>query len=122
MNSNGDRGYESIEPHTYDDVEKVCQFSHSDLAKANSLFLYQLVQKLYQPGSPQDIARIQDALQKLQRSQQGWQFADALLRSHDDKVRFFGALTFTIKINQDWQGVSAFEIPETKAYPLPGVH
>ena len=121
MNSTGDRRHDSIEPHTLDDVEKVCRFSYSDPAKANILFLCQLVQKLYQPGTPQDVARIQDALQKLQRSQQGWQFADALLQSRDDKVRFFGALTFTIKINQDWQGISAFEIPGTKAYPLPGV-
>lgn len=117
----GDRGYHSIEPHTFTDVEKVCRFGPSDLVNANNLSQYQLVQKLYQPGSPQDIARIQDALQKLQRSQQGWQFADALLRSQDQKVRFFGALTFTIKINQDWQGVSAFDMPGTKAYPLPGV-
>lgn len=121
MTLDGDRGYQSVEPHTFADVEKVCWSGPSDLTKADSLFLYQLVQRLYQPGSPQDIARIQDALQKLQRSQQGWQFADALLRSQDEKVRFFGALTFTIKINQDWQGVSAFEMPGTKAYPLPGV-
>ena len=121
MTFNGDRGYSSNEPHTFADVEKVCSSSHSDLTKANSLILYQLVQKLYQPGSPQGIASIQTSLQKLQRSQQGWQFADALLRSDDEKVRFFGALTFTIKINQDWQGVSAFGMPGTKAYPLPGL-
>ena len=80
----------------------------------------QLVHRLYQPGLPQEITKIQDTLQKLQRSQQGWQFADALLRSQDEKVRFFGALTFTIKINQDWQGASVFKMPWTNAYPLPG--
>lgn len=83
----GERGPQSIEPHTFADVEK-------------------LVQRLYQPGSPQDIAGIQDTLQKLQRSQQGWQFADALLQSQDEKVRFFGALTFTVKIHQDWNSLS----------------
>ena len=61
-----------------------------------------LIQKLYSPGTPQEISKIQDILQNLQRSQEGWQFADALLQSLDDKVRFFGALTFTIKINHDW--------------------
>ena len=81
----------------------------------------QLVQRLYQPGSPQEITKVQDALQKLQRSQQGWQFADALLQSQDEKVRFFGALTFTIKINQDWQGASVSKMPRTNAYPLPGI-
>ena len=65
------------------------------------------MQQLYLPGLPQKIARIQVILQKLQRSQDGWQFADALLQSQDDKVRFFGALTFTIKINHDWQGARA---------------
>lgn len=49
-----------------------------------------------------EITRIQDALQKLQRSPDGWRLADALLGSEDDKVRFFGALTFTIKLNADW--------------------
>lgn len=44
-------------------------------------------------------------MQSLQRSQQGWQFADALLQSQDANVRFFGALTFTIKINQDWNSL-----------------
>lgn len=42
----------------------------------------------------------------MQRSQQGWQVADALLQSEDTNVRFFGALTFTIKINQDWNSLN----------------
>lgn len=101
MTLSGEGGAQSIEPYTLADVEK-------------------LVQNLYLPSSPQEIVRIQDALQKLQRSQQGWQFADALLQSQDEKVRFFGALTFTIKINQDWQGFSALEMSGIEAYPLPG--
>ncbi|SLM38968.1 Importin-beta, N-terminal domain [Lasallia pustulata] len=66
-----------------------------------------LVQRLYSPGTPREIGLVQDTLQKLQRSQDGWQIADALLQSPNDKVRFFGALTFTIKINQDWASVDA---------------
>ena len=62
----------------------------------------QLVKSLYVPGTPKRIGNIQETLQRLQRSPEGWQIADALLGSDDDKVRFFGALTFTVKINQDW--------------------
>ncbi|KAL8721170.1 MAG: hypothetical protein Q9225_002095 [Loekoesia sp. 1 TL-2023] len=61
-----------------------------------------LVQQLYLPGAPQHISEIQKTLQRLQRTDKGWQLADALLQSQDEKVRFFGALTFTIKINGDW--------------------
>ncbi len=62
----------------------------------------ELVKRMYQPGSPQVIAAIQEQLQNLQRSAEGWQLADVLLSSTDDKVRFFGALTFTVKLNLDW--------------------
>ena len=62
----------------------------------------QLVQRLYLPGSAQEIPQIQEILQKLQRSSTGWQMADGLLQSQDANVRFFGALTLTIKINKDW--------------------
>jgi hypothetical protein len=41
-------------------------------------------------------------LQRLQRSPEGWQLADALLSSEEERVRFFGALTFTVKLNADW--------------------
>ncbi|MCJ1394195.1 hypothetical protein MMC18_007073 [Xylographa bjoerkii] len=61
-----------------------------------------LVQRLYLPGSPRQIAEIQQALQTIQKSTEGWALADALLQSNDANVRFFGALTFTIKINTDW--------------------
>ncbi|KAL9601742.1 MAG: hypothetical protein Q9219_002353 [cf. Caloplaca sp. 3 TL-2023] len=60
-----------------------------------------LIQQLYSLP-PHRISDIQNSLQQLQRSEQGWQLADALLQSQDEKVRFFGALTFTIKINCDW--------------------
>lgn len=60
------------------------------------------MKKLYLPGPPAQIARIQESLQALQRSEDGWKLADALLASSDNKVRFFGALTFTVKLNLDW--------------------
>ncbi|KAL8836862.1 MAG: hypothetical protein Q9170_002753 [Blastenia crenularia] len=61
-----------------------------------------LVQQLYSPGARQHVSQIQDTLQRLQRADNGWQLADTLFHSEDEKVRFFGALTFTVKINSDW--------------------
>jgi len=70
----------------------------------------ELIRALYRPGA--DVSRIQAVLQKYQRSQQGWQLADQLLQSQDPHVRFFGALTFTVKINNDWDSLGA---PDTVA-------
>jgi len=61
----------------------------------------QLVKRLYQPGNAQVITQIQEQLQILQRSDDGWQLADALLGYDDLNIRFFGALTFTVKLNND---------------------
>jgi hypothetical protein len=61
----------------------------------------QLVKRLYQPGNPEIISQIQNQLQTLQRSNDGWQLADALLAYEDINIRFFGALTFTVKLNND---------------------
>ncbi|EME81868.1 uncharacterized protein MYCFIDRAFT_138085 [Pseudocercospora fijiensis CIRAD86] len=61
----------------------------------------QLVQRLYLPGTPTVITAIDDQLKLLQHSPQGWQLADALLASPDQNVRFFAALTFQIKLNND---------------------
>lgn len=61
-----------------------------------------LIKALYVPSNHQLVPNIQSKLQLLQKSSDGWQLADALLNSNDDKVRFFGALTFTIKLNSDW--------------------
>ena len=64
--------------------------------------LLQLIHRLYQPGVPEELSRIQDILQDVQRSPDGWQLADSLLERQDQHVRFFGALTFTVKLNSDW--------------------
>ena len=61
-----------------------------------------LIKALYVPSNHQLVPNIQSKLQLLQKSSDGWQLADTLLNSEDDKVRFFGALTFTVKINSDW--------------------
>jgi len=63
--------------------------------------LERLVKIMHAPGNPKDVAEANSTLQVLQRSPQGWDMADALLNSNDLNSRFFGALTFTIKINAD---------------------
>ncbi|KAI0849349.1 ARM repeat-containing protein [Daldinia vernicosa] len=60
-----------------------------------------LVHELYKPNPPQTISRIQEILQTLQKSPGGWQLADGLLSRPDQNVKFFGALTFTVKLNTE---------------------
>ncbi|KXJ94562.1 armadillo-type protein [Microdochium bolleyi] len=61
----------------------------------------QLIEKLYSPNPPQLIARIQEVLQQVQRSSEGWQLASALLDRPTVSVRFFGALTIIVKLNTE---------------------
>ncbi|KAG0637530.1 hypothetical protein HOY80DRAFT_262725 [Tuber brumale] len=70
-----------------------------------------LVRRLYQPGSPQVLSQIQETLQAVQRSQDGWKLADSLLAIDDQYVQFFGALTFTVKLNSDSASLSPKDIP-----------
>ncbi|KAH8433135.1 putative importin 13 [Aspergillus melleus] len=77
-----------------------------------------LVSQLYNPvntGNPAKIKAIQEQLQTLQRSPQAWLIANYLLSDQSTDLRFFGALTFTVKINQDWQQLSENEIQEVLA-------
>jgi hypothetical protein len=60
-----------------------------------------LVKTLSDPGHAKKITETEATLRVLQRSPQGWEIADALLHSTDENVRFFGALTFTVKLNSD---------------------
>lgn len=60
-----------------------------------------LVKSIYEPGQGKKIAETEATLRVLQRSPQGWEIADALLKSDDEQVRFFGALTLTVKLNAD---------------------
>jgi hypothetical protein len=61
----------------------------------------QLIIQLYEPGAPDKVAKIQETLQKIQRSPEGWQLATSLLNHKDQRVRFFAALTFIVKLNTD---------------------
>jgi hypothetical protein len=60
-----------------------------------------LVQTLYDPGHATKISETEATLRILQRSPQGWEMGNALLNSTDENVRFFGALTLTVKVNAD---------------------
>ncbi|KAL6164616.1 member of the karyopherin-beta [Exserohilum turcicum] len=60
-----------------------------------------LVKSLYEPGQAKKISETEATLRVLQRSPQGWEIANALLKSDDEQVRFFGALTLTVKLNAD---------------------
>ncbi|OAG43353.1 hypothetical protein AYO21_02290 [Fonsecaea monophora] len=65
----------------------------------------QLIRELYQPTnqpSPARINEIQKQIQRLQREKSAWQLALDLLHHGEATIRFYGALTLTIKINADW--------------------
>ncbi|KAI9929911.1 hypothetical protein MW887_011721 [Aspergillus wentii] len=74
-----------------------------------------LVSQLYDPanaGNPAKIKLIQEHLQVLQKGPQAWLIANSLLGHENTDLRFFGALTFTVKINQDWQQLNESEAQE----------
>jgi hypothetical protein len=52
--------------------------------------------------SPDEIREIERRIQNLQREFSGWRLGVDLLGNEDPLVRFYGALTLTIKINADW--------------------
>ncbi|KAI2630597.1 ARM repeat-containing protein [Hypoxylon sp. NC1633] len=60
-----------------------------------------LVHELYRPNRPETISRIQDILQGVQKSPEGWQIAQGLSARPGDNVKFFAALTYTIKLNTE---------------------
>ena len=53
-------------------------------------------------GAPDQIDRIQRQLQSLQRHPSAWDAGLKLLDHQEAEIRFYGALTLTIKINADW--------------------
>lgn len=66
----------------------------------------QLIRDLNAPGNqgdPQKIDHIQRQVQQLQRDPSAWDLGLSLLNHADDIMRFYGALTISIKVNSDWQ-------------------
>lgn len=65
----------------------------------------QLIRELHNPGnqaSPERVNEIQRQIQRLQREKTAWQTGIDLLQHDEATLRFYGALTLTIKINNDW--------------------
>ncbi|CAK7263687.1 member of the karyopherin-beta [Sporothrix epigloea] len=66
-----------------------------------------LIVTLYDPRTPHaTIVAVQDVLQRLQRSTEGWRLAQTLLdrpvnNTASDQIRFFGALTIIVKLNTE---------------------
>ncbi|KAL3431876.1 armadillo-type protein [Aspergillus tetrazonus] len=84
---------------------------HSDQAWAidGAKKVTQLVLELYDPantGNPAKINEIQELLQNLQKGPHAWVIANCLLTEQSPDLRFFGALTFTVKINHDWHNLA----------------
>lgn len=48
------------------------------------------------------IQAIQRQIQQLQREKSAWQTGLDFLQHEDAIIRFYGALTLTVKINADW--------------------
>lgn len=62
---------------------------------------HQLIQALYSPNPPETVAAIQEVLQRLQKSEQGWQLAQSLISHPDNNIKFFAALTLIVKLNKE---------------------
>ncbi|KAL4933131.1 putative importin 13 [Aspergillus undulatus] len=68
-----------------------------------------LVSQLYDPansGNPAKINVLQEQLQNLQKGPHAWLIANSLLADENTDLRFFGALTFTVKVNHDWHSLA----------------
>ncbi|KAL3471404.1 armadillo-type protein [Aspergillus californicus] len=68
-----------------------------------------LVSQLYDPantGNPTKIKVIQEHLQNFQKGPHAWLIANSLIVDESTDLRFFGALTFTVKVNHDWHTLS----------------
>ncbi|KAI1826185.1 armadillo-type protein [Xylaria intraflava] len=60
-----------------------------------------LINELYRPNPPEKVSHIQEVLQCVQKSPQGWQLAQSLLARPGDNIKFFGALTIIVKLNTE---------------------
>lgn len=67
----------------------------------------ELVKVLTGPGpSPAAASDASNALQKIQLSPAGWAIGDTLLQSDIPNLRFYGAITFQIKLNRQARSLS----------------
>jgi hypothetical protein len=84
----------------------------------------ELIKELNSPvnqSSSERIQELQRQIQSLQREKQGWEKGFDLLRSNDQTLRFYGALTLTIKINADWENDGLSEDENARQVLLEGL-
>ncbi|KAF2457174.1 armadillo-type protein [Lineolata rhizophorae] len=72
------------------------------------------IETLYSATNPAVIEAVQFELLGFQRSTLGWQLANKLLEDGNPNVRFFAALTFTIKVNNDMEPLSGDDIADIR--------
>ncbi|KAK5208484.1 member of the karyopherin-beta [Exophiala xenobiotica] len=81
----------------------------------------QLIRELNDPvnqAAPERINEIQRQIQRLQRDKSAWQGGLDLLQHGEAIIRFYGALTLTIKINADWDNDGIGTDEQMKFYLL----
>ncbi|KAK1756246.1 armadillo-type protein [Echria macrotheca] len=71
-----------------------------------------LVRALYAPNPPKTIGMIQEVLQRLQKSDQGWQLVQSLMLQPDNNTKFFAALTIIVKLNLENKNLSEDDAKE----------
>ncbi|KAF5634563.1 member of the karyopherin-beta family nuclear import [Fusarium sp. NRRL 52700] len=71
-----------------------------------------LILSLYQPNPPEVIAQTQATLSRLQGTPEAWGLARILLEKPDQQVKFFGALTIVIKLNNESSSLSSEDASE----------
>ncbi|KAG9502348.1 hypothetical protein J7337_005175 [Fusarium musae] len=71
-----------------------------------------LILSLYQPNPPEVIAQTQATLSRLQGTPEAWGLARILLEKPDQQVKFFGALTIVIKLNNESLSLSPEDASE----------
>lgn len=86
-------------PTSLEEVQRVSEQNYE--GSVLKLTQYQLIQALYSPNPPETIAAIQEVLQRLQKSEQGWQLAQSLISHPDNNIKFFAALTLIVKLNKE---------------------
>ncbi|KEF61407.1 uncharacterized protein A1O9_02973 [Exophiala aquamarina CBS 119918] len=79
----------------------------------------QLIAELYHPAnqaSPERVNALQRQIQQIQRQKSAWQLGLDLLHNDEAVVRFYGALTLTIKINADWESDEISQDQRMRSY------
>jgi hypothetical protein len=77
---------------------------YNDYTQEKVSDMEKLIDELLDPttrSTPRRIEEVQKEIQGLQRGTAGWQLGLELLKGSSSQLRFYGALTLTIKIRTD---------------------